>query len=77
MRNAVPVENLLLFLGSDAIVFVQKIEERTLGLFQRSICTGFEVSQVREDAFFEFLGVLDWSSKGLEAEGKTSYDISA
>ena len=77
MRNAVPVEDLLLLLSSNAIVLVQEIEERTLGLFQRSICTRFEVSQVGKYAFFKLLGVLHWATKGLEAKGEASNDIGA
>ena len=77
MRYAVPVKHLLLFLSSDAVVLVQEIEEGTLGLFQRSIRTGFEVSQVGEDAFFKLFGVFDRSTEGLKAERKASYDVSA
>lgn len=75
MWHAVPVEHLLLLLSPDAVVLVEEVEEGALGLFQRSIRAGFQVSQIREDAFFELLGVLDGSAKGLESEGKTSYDV--
>ncbi len=77
MRNAVPIEHLLLFLSSDTIILVEEIKERTLGLLQRRICAGLEISQVGEDAFFEFLGILYWSTKGLKAEREASDDICA
>lgn len=77
MRDAVPVEHLLLLLSSDAVVFVEKVQERTLGLFQGRVCTGFEIPEIREDAFLKFLGILHRSTKCLEAEGEASDDISA
>lgn len=77
MRNAVPIKDLLLLLRSNAVILVQEIEERTLGLFQRSICARFEVPQVGENAFLELLGVLYGTAKGLEAEGEASNDIRA
>lgn len=75
MWDAVPVENLLLFLGPNAVVFVQEIQERALGFFERGIGAGFEVAQVGEDSFFEFLRVLDGATERLEAKGQASYDI--
>ncbi len=76
MGHTVPVEYLLLLLRADAVVFVHKVKERTLGLFEGRICARFEVAQIREDALFEFLRVLDWSPKRLEPEGQASYDVS-
>jgi hypothetical protein len=73
--DAIPVENLLLFLGPDAVVFVQEIQKRALGFFERGIGAGFEVAQVGEDSFFEFLRVLDGAAKRLEAKGQTPNDI--
>jgi hypothetical protein len=37
MWHAVPVEDLLLLLGSDAVVLVEEVKEGALGLFQRGI----------------------------------------
>lgn len=68
MWYAVPVKDLLLLLRTNAVVLVQKIQKGTLGLFERSISTRLEVSQVREDALLELLRVLDRPTKGLEAE---------
>lgn len=76
MGHAVPVEYLLLLLRADAIVFVHKVKESALGLFEGRIGARFEVAQIREDALFEFLRVLDRSPKGLEPEGQASYDVS-
>jgi hypothetical protein len=75
MRHAIPVENLLLLLGTDAVVLVQEVQERTLGLLQGRIGPGLEISQVRENALLKFLGVLDRAAKGLESEGEASHDI--
>ena len=75
MRHAVPVEDFLLLLCSNAIVLVQKVQEGTLRLFERCISTRFQVAQVRKYSLFEFLRVLDRSTKSLEPEGKTSHDI--
>lgn len=77
MRHTVPVEDLLLLLRPNAIIFVEEIEERTLGFFQGRVGSGLEVAQVGENAFFEFLRVLDGASEGLESEGKASNDIRA
>lgn len=73
--DAVPVEDLLLFLRSDAVVLVQEVKKRALGFFERRIGAGLEVAQVGEDTLFEFLRVLDRASKGLEAKGETPHDI--
>jgi hypothetical protein len=75
VRNTVPVENLLLLLGTDAVVLVQEIQERALGLLQGGISPGLEVSQIGENTLLEFLGVLDGAAKGLESEGEASNDI--
>ena len=77
MRYAVPVEDLLLLLGANAVVLVEEVEERAFRLLERGIGAGFEVAQVREDAFLEFLRVLHGSAKGLEAEGQASHDVGA
>jgi hypothetical protein len=77
MRYAVPVKHLLLLLRADTVVFVQEIEERALGLLQRGVGAGFEVPQIGENAFFEFLRVLDWATEGLKAEGQASDDVGA
>jgi len=53
VRDAIPVEDLLLLLCPNTVVLVKEVEEGALGLFERSIGTGLEVSQVGEDAFFE------------------------
>lgn len=68
MRHAIPIEDLLLFLRSNTVVLVHEIEERTLGFLEGCIGTGFEVSQIREDAFFEFLGILDRAPESLETK---------
>ena len=75
--DAVPVEDLLLFLGTDAVVLVEEVEKGALGLFQGGIGSSLEVAQVREDPLLELLGVLDRTPKGLEAESQASDDISA
>jgi hypothetical protein len=67
----------LLLLRPNAIIFVEEIEERTLGFFQGRVGSGLEVAQVGENAFFEFFRVLDGASEGLESEGKASNDIRA
>jgi len=53
--DTIPVEDLLLLLGADAVVLVQKVEKGTLWFFERSISARLEVSQVGEDAFFKLL----------------------
>ena len=68
MRHAIPIENLLFLLRSNAVVLVHKVEERTLGFLERCIGPGLEVSQIREDAFLEFLGVLDRTPESLETK---------
>jgi hypothetical protein len=65
----------LFLLGSNAIVLVKEIKECTLWFFQRRIRTGFKVSQVGEDAFFELFRILDRSPERLKAERKASNDI--
>ena len=44
MGDAVPEEDFLLLLCPDAVVLEQKVEKRTLWLFESGICAGFEVS---------------------------------
>ena len=75
MRHAVPVEHLLLFLRSNAVVFVHEVQERTLGFLKRCIGARLEVSQIREDAFFEFLGILDRASESLETKRQAANDV--
>lgn len=75
MRYAVPVEDLLLLLSADAVVLVQEVEEGAFRLFQRSVSARLEVSQVREDALFKLLRVLDRATKCLEAERQASYNV--
>ncbi len=69
MGDAVPIEDLLLLLRADTIVFVHKVKEGTFGFFERRICARFKVAQIREDTLFEFLRILDWSPKRMESEG--------
>jgi hypothetical protein len=66
--NAVPVEDLLLLLRSNAVVLVEEVKERALRLLQRRVGSRFQVSKIGEDALFELLRVLDWAAKGLESE---------
>ena len=75
MRDAVPVEHLLLLLRSDAIVLIHEVEEWALWLLERCIGARLEVAQIREDAFLELLRILHRTSEGLESEGETSHDI--
>lgn len=75
MGDAIPVEDLLLLLGPDAVVLVEEVEERALGLFEGRISSGLEVSQVGEDTLFELFRVLDGSTKSLEAESQASDNI--
>ena len=77
MRYAVQIENLLLLLGSDAVILVEKVQERALWLLERCIGTRLQVSQIREDAFLEFLRVLDGSTECLKAEGKAADNVGA
>lgn len=75
MRNAVPVEYLLLLLCSNAVVLVEEIEERTFWLFESSIGTRFEVAQVGKDTFFEFFRVLDRTTESLETESQAANNV--
>jgi hypothetical protein len=75
VRHTVPVEDLLLLLRTDAVVLVQKVEEGAFRLFQRSVSARLEVSQIREDALFKLLRVLDRATKSLEAERQASYNV--
>lgn len=77
MRYAVPVEDLLLFLRPNAVVFVHEVKEGALGLLQGRIGARLQVAQVGEYAFLEFLRVLHRPSKGLEAKRQAPYDIRA
>ena len=77
MWHAVPVEDLLLFLCSYAIILVQEIQERAFRLFQRCIGTRLEVSQIGENTLFEFLLVFDRSAESLEAKRQASDNVSA
>jgi hypothetical protein len=43
---AVPVEDLLLLLGADAVVLVEEIKECALGLLERGVCPRLEVAQI-------------------------------
>lgn len=75
MRDAVPVEDLLLFLGADAVVLVQEIKEGALGLLERRIGSGLEVSEVGEDPLFELLGIPHGAPEGLESKGQASHNV--
>jgi hypothetical protein len=75
MRNTVPVKDLLLFLGSNAVIFVHEVKEGALWFFQGRIGASLEVSEVWENAFLKLLWVLDWATKCLEAECEASHDI--
>lgn len=75
MRNAVPVEDLLLFLRANAVVLVEEIEEGALGFFEGGIGSSLQVSQVGEDTLLELLRVLHGASEGLEAKGQATNDI--
>ena len=55
MWHAIPVEDLLLLLCSNAVVLVQEIQEATLWLFERGISARLQVSQVRKDTLLELL----------------------
>ena len=77
MWDAIPIKDLLLLLSPDAVVLVEEVKERTLGLLERGIGAGFQVSQIGEDALFKLLGVLHWAAKGLESKRQASHDISA
>lgn len=68
MGHAVPIEDLLLLLGSDAVVLIEEVEKGALGLFQRGIGTRLEISQIGEDTLLKLLRVLDRTAKGLESE---------
>lgn len=55
MWHAIPIEHLLFFLSSYAIVLVHEVEERALGLFKGCIGARLQVAQVRENPFLELL----------------------
>lgn len=44
--HAVPVKDLLLLLGADAVVLVEKVEECALWLLKGGVCAGLEVAQI-------------------------------
>ena len=75
MGYTVPVENLLLLLRANAVVFVHKVKKRALGFLKRRICAGFEIAQIRENTLFEFLRILDGAPKCLESERQASYNV--
>lgn len=77
MRNAVPVEYLLLLLGPNAVVLVEKVEKRAFWLLQWRISARLQIPQVGKDPLFEFFGILHWSTERLKAEWQASYDIGA
>lgn len=77
MGNAIPIEDLLLLLGSDAVILVQEIKERALWLLKRGIGAGLEISKIGEDALLEFLRVPHRTTKRLKAEGETSDNVRA
>jgi hypothetical protein len=74
--HAVPVKDLLLLLGTDAVIFVQEVQETALRLFQCRVGTSLEVAQIGENAFFKFFRVLNGAAEGLESESEASHDVS-
>ncbi len=77
MGHTVPVKDLLLLLRPNAIVLVEKVEETALWLLEGGICARFQISQVREDALFEFLRVLHGPTKCLESKRKAAHNVGA
>ena len=77
MWNAVPIEDLLLLLCSNAVVLVHEVEERTLWLLEGRVCSRLQIAKVGENALLELLRVLDRPSECLESEGEASHDICA
>lgn len=75
MRHAVPEEHFLLLLRSYAIILVHEVEERTLGLLKRGIGARLEIAQIRKDALFELLRVLDGSPESLKSEREAADDV--
>ena len=75
MWYAVPVEDLLLLLCSNAIVLVEEIQETRLGLLEGGIGTRLQIPEIRKDTLFELLGVLDRPSKRLKTKGKASNNV--
>ena len=75
MRHAVPIEDLLLLLGADAVVLVEEIEEGAFRFFERRVGSSLEVAQIGENTLLELLRVFYGSAKGLESEGQAAYDI--
>lgn len=63
MGDGKPIEDFLFLLGSNAVVFVEEVEELGLWFFQRSVCAGLEVTEIGEDAFLEFLCIRNGSTK--------------
>ena len=77
MWYTVPIEDLLLLLSTNAVVLVHKVQKWTFWLLEGGICSGLQITQVRENSFLEFLGVLDWSPESLEAKGQATDNIRA
>jgi hypothetical protein len=77
MWHAVPVEDLLLLLCSDAVVLIEKIEKGAFGFFECRIGASFQISKIGEDTLLKLLRVLDRPAKGLKTKGEASDDISA
>ena len=77
MWDREPVKDFLFLLRSDAVVFVEEVKELGFRLFQRSVSSRFEVAEVREDSFFEFLGVGNRSAECKETVCKGAHDICA
>ena len=49
----------------------------TVRLLQRRICARLQVAQVGENAFLEFLRILDGPAESLEPEGQASHNVGA
>jgi len=77
MGHAVPVKDLLLLLRANAVALVEEVKESALGLLERSIRAGLEVSKIGKDALLELFGVFDGSAKGLKAKGQTADNVGA
>ena len=75
MGDGKPVKDFLFLLGSNAVVLVEEVEELGLWFFQRSVCAGFEVTEIGEDALFEFLCIRNRATKGEKAVCQGPYNI--
>ena len=77
MGYFVPEKDLLLLLGPDAAIFVKKFKKLASRLFQHGISPGLQIAQIGEDTFFKLFGIQYSSTKLLETERQSLYNVCA